>query len=83
MQISNKNSTVVIKKIGNPTSFVFHSVIKLKYDPQEEERASLTKAKITSGGVSVRVSLGKLVLGAHFESERLSRRSNPRGSEFP
>ncbi|GBM57181.1 hypothetical protein AVEN_55071-1 [Araneus ventricosus] len=53
MRISNENWTVVVEKFGNPTSFVFHLahlVIKLKYDPPEGERASLTKAKINCGG---------------------------------
>ncbi|GBN50715.1 hypothetical protein AVEN_181185-1 [Araneus ventricosus] len=53
MRISDENWTIVIGKFANPTSFVFHlahSVIKLKYDPREGERASLRKEKTTRGG---------------------------------
>ncbi|GBM87278.1 hypothetical protein AVEN_201633-1, partial [Araneus ventricosus] len=51
------------KSLENPMKFVFHlvhSVIKLKYDPEEGERCSLTKAKTTcvGGGMRVGVSPG-------------------------
>ncbi|GBM72952.1 hypothetical protein AVEN_124132-1 [Araneus ventricosus] len=53
MRIFDVKRTDVVEKFGNPTSFVFHlahSVIKLKYDPGEGERCSLTKAKATKWG---------------------------------
>ncbi|GBN68243.1 hypothetical protein AVEN_68595-1 [Araneus ventricosus] len=46
--VSDENRTV---EVENPTSIVFHSVIKLKYDLGEGEQASLTKAKTARGGL--------------------------------
>ncbi|GBM41394.1 hypothetical protein AVEN_62687-1 [Araneus ventricosus] len=49
MRISDETWTVVVEKFRYQTSFVFHlahSIIKLKYNPREEERSSLAKATI-------------------------------------